>query len=221
MDSRLRGNDKGDRKTGKCMHIDFWLRWCKVLGGNCKNMKTNSKYIFFSLFASFILLALHSMYIIGIAYTQNKPENLLWSLPLLIISISVIFCVFVFKPAIDKIWSSWPEKINGDKIGNPNNKVMSHEELLAEKSEYKWSTLMGPSTREQVQKVIERKGKGWRLPTESELTGFDIKCPYFHHRHVLSYWLQGEASLIVRGGSWVHENVPADTKANYCLVREV
>jgi hypothetical protein len=205
----------------KSMHIDFWLRWCKVLGGNCKNMKTKSKYIFFSLFASLILLALHSMYIIGIAYTQNKPENLSWSLPLLIISISVIFCVFVFKPAINKTWASLATKEDECKLMESGDKAMLYEERLAKKSEFKWSTLMGPSTREQVQKVIERKRKGWRLPTESELTGFDIKCPYFHHRHVLSYWLQGEASLIVRGGSWVHENVPADTKANYCLVREV
>ncbi len=156
------------------------------------------------------------MYIIGIAYTQNKPENLLWSLPLLIISISVIFCVFVFKPAINKTWSSWPEKINGDKIGNPNSKFIPQEEFFAKKDKLKWSNSMGPFTWERVQEIIEKKNKNWRFPIREELKG-----RYFFrtHNYDSKYWM---ADQRIFSEAYSKETVAGrGVKAYLYLVREV
>jgi hypothetical protein len=101
---------------------------------------------------------------------------------------------------------------------NAESKTISSDEVL----KLKWSTLMGPSTRDQVQEVVERKGGGWRLPTQLELTGPHIKCPYHQtYSFGLNYWLQEDHCFIERSGSRVHRNVPPTTKANFCLVREV
>ncbi len=160
------------------------------------------------------------MLVDSLFFKQSRRTRSEWEYLIAIICVGSCYCVFrestgeeSRRRGLDKLDSFFSGKHNDTEP----------EKVSVEKvPRLKWSTLMGPSTREQVQKVIERKGKGWRLPTESELTGCYIECPYFHtYSHGLSYWLQREASLIERNGSLVCRNVSSDTKANFCLVREI
>jgi hypothetical protein len=185
------------------MYIDFCFLWCKVLDGNCKNMKNKSKrkllLDFVASIGAMVIVILLTDSLSLISGKGNLP--LFWSIITGLLAFVAVF--WVLRNDCDYV-----PKTEHDET--PEISASS-----AETKTLKWSTFMGLCTWQRAQEIIEKKNKGWRLPTWEE-----FQCRYFDaYDYDSKYWM---ADQRIFSRAYRKETVAGrGVKARLYLVREV
>lgn len=92
--------------------------------------------------------------------------------------------------------------------------------VIPKKGELKWSSLMGPVTRERAIEIISKKKRGGRLPTFEELRE-DSKSPYYHSTSPRFYWVNEDDRAVFRQARYLQKIEGTEEKAYFVIVWDI